>query len=205
MTLVWLSPGLPADRVELADALPANLTLVAPGPDHVGAGVDALPVGSLCVATAFETALLTRLAYRPAGVQLLVVGPPGQALPLHGVNGRPVDATATTGSVSQLVTAMQRVTTGAPPVIGAAVGPAVRTRPAWLGGRVAGVAAMLVGLLIGGGVIAATEGSASTNDVGPRGGQQFTPPQGGFQQGGFQQGGSQQGGFQAPSGATGRP
>ncbi len=178
MTLVWLSPGLPVDRVELADALPPDLTLVEPGRDHVGAGVDALPVGSLCVATVYESSLLDRLAFRPGGVGLLVVAPPGQPLPYAGPGSRPIDAVATTTSVGELVTALRRATGWTEPAAGdepaAAAAASSRTRPAWLRGRLAGIAAILVGLAVGGVVVASTEGSAATATGG--GGGQFAPP-----------------------------
>ncbi len=82
MTLVWLSSGLPADRSELAAALPSAFSLVPPNPaadPNTPADVGVLPVGSLCVATVFETALLAQLADRPAGVGLLVIGPTAAA------------------------------------------------------------------------------------------------------------------------------
>ncbi len=78
MTLVWLSSGLPADRSELAAALPSQFSLVPPNPaadPNTAADVGVLPVGSLCVATVFETGLVAQLADRPAGVGLLVIGP----------------------------------------------------------------------------------------------------------------------------------
>lgn len=182
MTLVWLSSGLPADSSELAASLPSDLTLVPPNSSadpNSAADVGVLPVGSLCVATAFETELLARLAQRPAGVRLLVVGPEGHLGAPSGVTapaappfGRPADVVTSASSIGDLVTAIRAAAQSPVPAPGFPAAPV--TSPAIVTQRVRGplrtrllaAGAVLVGLAIGGIVIAATEGT-STATAGP--------------------------------------
>ncbi len=172
VTLVWLSPGLPADRTELAAALPSDLALFTMPPLDDPAALDALAVGSLCVATVFETELLNQLARRPAGIRLLVVGPPDRPsyLPPPPV-GRPPDAMSPAASMSELAAAISGAAAAAPagmpaPTLGTTAATPDRSR---LRSRLVAAGAVLAGLAIGGIVIGATEGpsaASATNGVG---------------------------------------
>ncbi len=192
MNLIWLSPGLPADRDELAGALPPHFSVLSAGAGAEAAGlagptvtygpeqVDALPVGSLCVATVFETDLLARLAHRPAGVRLLVVGPEGQLdVPPVPPGGRAPDLVAPAASIGDLAIAVQHSMSAFPGAPGddllitapftpfdaaataGAAPPVGSRRPPWRGSKLLGAGAVLAGLAIGGIVLAATEGSSS--------------------------------------------
>lgn len=162
MTLVWLSPGLPADRTALAAALPSNLALFSLPSLDDPAALDALAVGSLCVATVFETELLNQLARRPVGVRLLVVGPPDR--PSHlppPPAGRVPDAMSPAASLSELAAAIAGAASAAPTAtLTRAVPGADRPR---LRSRLVAAGAVLAGLAIGGIVIGATEGSSSAS------------------------------------------
>ena len=163
VTLVWLSPGLPADRTELAASLPSDLALFSMPSLDDQAAIDALAVGSLCVATVFETDLLHQLAHRPEGVRLLVVGPPDRPthLPPPPV-GRPPDAMSPASSMSELATAISQAAAGVAPTQAlAALAPA--PRQSRLRSRLVAAGAVLAGLAIGGIVIAATEGSSAAS------------------------------------------
>jgi hypothetical protein len=213
VTLVWLSPGLPADRTELAASLPSDLALFSLPSLDDPAALDALAVGSLCVATVFETELLTQLAHRPAGVRLLVVGPPdrpSQLPPLPG--GRAPDAMSPAASLSELATAIAGAAALEPTVatvstvamLTPAVPSADRSR---LRTRLVAAGAVLAGLAIGGIVIGTTEGSsaASANRT-PIGNGNFggggNLPGGGNAQGGVP-GGAPGGNFGGPGGRQG--
>ncbi len=210
MTLVWLSPDLPADRAELATALPPDFTVLPLGPvrdsgeafspDYAPAAIGALPVGSLCVATVFETELLASLAHRPPGVRLLVVGPQGQEPPALIPGGRPADLVAPASSVGELVDAMQQtfalpwtepvdLVAAAPPAAAGVPAP----RRAKLRTTFVAVGAILVALGIGGIVIASTEGSSNASPSAAA-----FPGGGNF--GGGQGGTGGQGGFGGPAG-----
>jgi hypothetical protein len=193
---VWLSPGLPADRAELAAALPSDLVLAdhsltdpALSSDHE-AEVHDLPVGSLCVVTVFETDLVARLASRPQGVRLLVVGPedyvaPGAALGGSAFGERAPELVTTASSVGQLATAIQQLATftalqptalptaalpTAPLDTVSSDKPAAPEAPSAKRGRLITAGAVLAGLAIGGIVIASTEGASSASANGGRGG-----------------------------------
>ena len=188
MTLVWLSPGVPADRSELATAHPADITVLPLGPiqdsgspssafskDYAPAAIGALPVGSLCVATVFETELLASLAQRPPGVRLLVIGPPEQEPPALPPGGRPADLVAGASSVGELGAAVLQtlalpLTEPVPAFAAAGVAMAEpdarepdRARRVRLRSRLVAVGAILAGLGIGGIVIAATESSSNAS------------------------------------------
>ena len=185
MTLVWLSPGLPADRAELAAALPPDLALLPVNPSadpNSAADVGVLPVGSLCVATVFEHELLAQLAQRPAGVGLLVVGPPDRLVDAPNATappvGRAADVVTAAASVPELVTAIQQAvgtsptSSYLPAAAGAAVTAAskpekVRTP---VRTRLIATAAVLLGFAVGGVVIATTEGTSSATANGGAGG-----------------------------------
>ncbi len=194
MTLVWLSPGLPADRTELAASLPSDLALFSMPSFDDPAALDALAVGSLCVATVFETDLLNQLAHRPAGVRLLIVGPPDRPsqLPPPPV-GRVPDAMSPAASLAELASAITRAAAGEPT---APLAPAVAAGPkgSRLRSRVAAAGAVLAGLAIGGIVIGATEGSSSASARTGIG-------NGNFRGGNFG-GGNVQGGGTLPGGGT---
>jgi hypothetical protein len=201
VTLVWLSPGLPADRAELASALangqPSDLAVADPATRF-----DDLAVGSLCVVTVFEGDLLAQLARRPAGVRLLVVGPQGYAAP----DGSGV---VTASSIGELAAAIRNETGAAAfastpfptaplDAVGTAAADSVTEsaapkQPSALRTRLIGAGAILAGLAIGGIVIASTEGaSAGQGNASAPGGRTF-PGGGGFA-------GQGQGGGQAPGG-----
>jgi hypothetical protein len=151
VTVVWLSPGLPADRTELAAALPSDFLLAADSTDDASE-ISALPVGSLCVATVFETELVARLVSRPDGVRLLVIGPEGYQPPAVTIGERTPELMLSASSVGELATASTKATRRE---------------------RLITAGAMVGALAIGGIVIASTEGasSASANTgVGGRGG-----------------------------------
>ncbi len=198
MTLVWLSPGFPADRAELASVLsggqPADVADFAVA--DPATRVDELAVGSLCVVTVFETELLTQLAHRPSGVGLLVVGPQGYA----AADGSSVVAAS---SIGELAAAIRHEATGIPFATAPldAVGPAaladaptVAKQPSAIRTRVIAAGAVLGGLAIGGIVIASTEGASAGQGNTAFGGRNF--PGGGS--GGFQ--GDAQGGGTFPGG-----
>jgi hypothetical protein len=188
---VWLSPGLPADRAELAAALPFDLVLAdhsltdpALRSDHE-AEIHDLPVGSLCVVTVFETDLIARLASRPQGVRLLVVGPEGYLAPGASLGGpafgeRAPELVTTASSVGQLATAIQQLATSTPlqtaPLPATALDAVSRDEPvpakvpSAKRGRLITAGAVLAGLAIGGIVIASTEGASSASANGGRGG-----------------------------------
>jgi hypothetical protein len=188
---VWLSPGLPADRAELAAALPADLVLAdhsltdpALRSEHE-AEIHDLPVGSLCVVTVFETDLIARLASRREGVRLLVVGPEGYVAPGASLGGpgsgeRAPELVTTASSVGQLATAIQQLATSTPlqtaPLPATALDtvssdePVPVKVPSAKRGRLITAGAVLAGLAIGGIVIASTEGSSSASANGGRGG-----------------------------------
>ena len=188
VTLVWLSPGLPADRAELAAALPSDLALVPANPaadSHSSADVGVLPVGSLCVATVFEHDLLAQLATRPAGVRLLVVGPPDRLADSPNATapavGRPADVVTAAASVPELVTAIGHAAGASPtspylPVAPVAPGDAETVEGAPgkfrtpLRTRLIATAAVLLGLAVGGVVIGATEGTSAATANGGAGG-----------------------------------
>jgi hypothetical protein len=214
VTLVWLSPGLPADRTELAASLPSDLALFSMPSLDDPAALDALAVGSLCVATVFETDLLHQLARRPAGVRLLVVGPPDRPshLPPPPV-GRAPDAMSPAASLSELAAAIAGAATAEPTAVLTPVVPSAdRSR---LRSRLVAAGAVLAGLAIGGIVIGATEGSsaasANRTPIGngnfggggnfPGGGGNF--PGGGGAQGGVPGGAPGGGNFGGPGGQTG--
>jgi hypothetical protein len=73
MSLIWLSPRLPADRAALAASLGRDVEISsAPLP----------PAGtSVAVATVYERPLLEQLASRSGGGALLLLKPPGTATP----------------------------------------------------------------------------------------------------------------------------
>jgi hypothetical protein len=196
VTLVWLSPALPADRTELAASLPPDLALFSLPSLDDPAAIDGLAVGSLCVATVFEGELLEKLATRPEGVRLLVVGPPdypGQ-LPTPTV-GRPPDAMTPASSMSELAAAISQAAMGSAPTAGMAVVAApARAR---MRSRLAAAGAVLAGLAIGGIVIGVTEGSSSAS---AQGALNNNGPQGGSNGGQFQGPGG--GNFGAPGGGT---
>jgi hypothetical protein len=178
---VWLSPGLPADRTELAAALPSDISLFSMPSLDDQAAIDALAVGSLCVATVFETDLLNQLGRRPEGVRLLVVGPPDppSELPPPPV-GRPPDAVSAAASMSELAAAVSHAAAGTTPT--SALGAASATNaPARSGVRskLVAAAAVLAGLAIGGIVIGVTEGSSSANAGNPTNGRFGQFPGGG--------------------------
>jgi hypothetical protein len=163
VTLVWLSPALPADRTELAASLPPDLALFSMPSLEDQAAIDGLAVGSLCVATVFEAELLEKLATRPEGVRLLVVGPPDYPGPLPTpAVGRSPDAMTPTSSMTELAAAISQAASGIAPTAGmAAVAPTpARSR---LRSRFAALGAVLAGLAIGGIVIGVTEGSSSAS------------------------------------------
>lgn len=203
MTVVWLSPGLPADRTELAAALPSDFVLAADSTDDASE-ISALPVGSLCVATVFETELVARLVSRPEGVRLLVIGPEGYQPPAVTFGERAPELMLSASSIGELATAIQQIS---PPTWAAPAADLTSTAatPSTAGntstkantrrGRLITAGAMVGALAIGGIVIASTEGasSASANTgFGSRGG--------GFPGGGFPGGGLPGGGL--PGGGT---
>jgi hypothetical protein len=194
VTLVWLSPGLPADRTALAASLPSDLALFSMPSFDNPAALDALAVGSLCVATVFETDLLNQLARRPAGVRLLVVGPPDRPshLPPPPL-GRVPDAMSPAASLAELAAAITGAASAEPaaPLAPIAASPN-RSR---LRSRVAAAGAVLAGLAIGGIVIGATEGSSSASARTPIG-------NGNFGRGNIPGGGNFQGGGNLPGGGT---
>lgn len=192
MTLVWVSPELPADRTELASFLPSDIGLV-PLRIEPPEAVFELPVGSLCVATVFEPDVLARLAERPQGVGLLVVGPEGHpGLFAVATDTRPADVTTSAGSVGELAAAIRRAVAADP-----AAAPVAATVPERTPKRskLIAVAAVLAGLAVGGVVIAATESSQPANasaNAGSRLGAGFGGGGGGF------------GGLAGPPGAGGQ-
>jgi hypothetical protein len=162
VTLVWLSPGLPADRVELAAALPSDFVLAPPAavaPDDASR-ISALPVGSLCVATVFETDLLARLTSRPEGVRLLVIGPEGYRPPSVPFGERAPDLVLSASSVGELATAIQQST---PPGWTAPLSASEKPAPSSKRGRLITAGAMVGALAIGGIVIASTEGATAAS------------------------------------------
>ncbi len=168
VTLVWLSPGLPADRTELAASLPSDFALFSMPSFDDPAAIDALAVGSLCVATVFETELRNQLALRPEGVRLLVVGPPDSPsyLPSPPV-GRPPDALSPASSMSELASAISHAAAGpsatAPLDVAALAPAAAGGRPSRTRSRLVAAGAVLAGLAIGGVLIGVTEGSSSAS------------------------------------------
>ncbi|HSP37940.1 MAG TPA: hypothetical protein VLR26_09310 [Frankiaceae bacterium] len=73
MTLIWLSPGLPADRSSIAASLGPAVEVSSAASPPEGA--------SVAVATVFERSLLDRLAAVPGAGTLLLLKPPGTATP----------------------------------------------------------------------------------------------------------------------------
>ncbi len=205
VTLVWLSPGLPADRTELAASLPSDLALFSMPSLEDPAALDGLAVGSLCVATVFETDLLNQLANRPEGVRLLVVGPPDRPshLPPPPV-GRPPDALSPAASMSELAAAISQAATGAVPTAplgAAALAPAAAVRDrSRFRSRLVAAGAVAAGLAIGGVVIGVTEGSSAASANNGRFGQ--FPSGGGTGQ--FPGGGSGTGQFPGGGSGTGQ-
>jgi hypothetical protein len=174
VTVVWLSPGLPADRTELAAALPSDFLLAADSTDDASE-ISALPVGSLCVATVFETELVARLVSRPDGVRLLVIGPEGYQPPAVTIGERTPELMLSASSVGELATAIQQISppTWAAPAADVTSTDATPSTKATRRERLITAGAMVGALAIGGIVIASTEGasSASANTgVGGRGG-----------------------------------
>lgn len=150
VTVVWLSPGLPADRAELASALPSDVDLTDDATD-----IGELAVGSLCVVTIFETDLIARLGARPDGVRLLVVGPEGRQTPAVPITGRAPEMVTSAASVGELAAAIQQAVRQAVP--GEKVAPSARR------GRLITAGAVLGALAIGGIVIASTEGATAAS------------------------------------------
>jgi hypothetical protein len=192
VTLVWVSPGLPADRTELAAFLPSDVGLV-PLILETPEAVFELPVGSLCVATVFEPDVLARLAERPQGVGLLVVGPEGHpGLFAAATDPRAADITMSASSVGEVAAAIRRAMAAQPAPAPVTAVPVRTPRRS----KLIAVGAVLAGLAIGGVVIAATESSQPANasaNAGPGFG-------GGFGGGGGGVGG---GGFGGPAGPPG--
>lgn len=201
VTLVWLSPALPADRTELAASLPSDLALFSMPSLDDQAAIDGLAVESLCVATVFEPELLEKLATRPEGVRLLVVGPPDYPGPLPTPTvGRPPDAMSPTSSMTELAAAISQAASGNAHTAEMAAVVAAAPARSRLRSRFAAVGAVVAGLAIGGIVIGVTEGSSSASaSNGLNGG-----PRGGFNGGQFPGGGTGggQGGGQLPGGGT---
>lgn len=211
VTLVWLSSGLPADRSELAAALPPGFSLVPISPSadpNTAADVGVLPVGSLCVATVFETELLAQLAGRPAGVGLLVIGPAA------------ADGVTAASSIPELAAAISQAATSpaaapafpafpAVPVTAAATDPETAETPAPvderartpLRTRLIAAGAVALGLGIGGIVIGTTEGTSAATAARGGGFGNFAP-QGGAGTGGFAGGGFR---GQLPAGIANSP
>jgi hypothetical protein len=159
----------------LAAALPSDLALFTMPSFDDPAALDALAVGSLCVATVFETDLLNQLGQRPAGVRLLVVGPPDPPNQLPPpATGRMPEAMSAAASLTELAAAITRAAS-AEPTAPLAAAPAMTIPVATaatksrLRSRVAAAGAVVVALAIGGIVIGATEGSSSASARNPVG------------------------------------
>jgi hypothetical protein len=196
---VWLSPGLPADRTELAASLPSDIALFSMPSLDDPAAIDGLAVGSLCVATVFETELLNQLGRRPEGVRLLVVGPPDppSQVPPPPV-GRPPEAVSAAGSMSELAEAITHAATGTTSAtpLGAPATALAASAPARSGlrSKLVAAGAVLAGLAVGGIVIGVTEGSSSASAGNPTNGRFGQFPGGGQIPGGGQGNGQIPGG-----------
>jgi hypothetical protein len=178
VTVVWLSPGLPADRTELAAALASDFVLAADSTDDASE-ISALPDGSLCVATVFETELVARLVSRPHGVRLLVIGPEGYQPPAVTIGERTPELMLSASSVGELATAIRQISplTWATPAVDLTSTAATHsTKANPRRGRLITAGAMVGALAIGGIVIASTEGASSASadtGFGGRGGGNF--------------------------------
>lgn len=99
MTLIWLSPRLPADRSAIANGL---------GPAIEISSAEFPPAGtSVAVATVYERPLLDRLAAVPGAGVLLLLKPPGTATPLDLPFTSGPSSVVEAADVSQVTAAIQ--------------------------------------------------------------------------------------------------
>lgn len=123
MTVIWMSPRLPADRSALAASL---------GPDTEISSAPLPPAGaSVAVATVFERPLLEQLAAVPGAGVLLLLKPPGTATPMDLPFTSGPLTVVEAADVAEVATAIRGVLDGPPAPWAGSEAPAA-TPSGWL-------------------------------------------------------------------------